>query len=138
MKLQEYFYPTINFVGYDGKKEYPKTDYAEIEIVPNEDDYNILENLERYASRAMFTEDELEELDNPNSDGYEHVIAYVHFDAGTYNFNRMYVAVITAYSSDELELNKVITEEEKLDIINKAKESLEKWRNTNEVINEDM
>ena len=75
MKLQEYFYPTINWHPYgEIFKDYPTTDYAEIELIPEEDDEFLLENLNRYASRMDFNEDELKRLDNPNDDWYEHII----------------------------------------------------------------
>ena len=136
MKLQEYFYPSYNFKPYEKEYgEYPLTDYAEIELVPNEDDLNILENFERYASRAMFTEEELKELDDPSNDAYEHMIAYVHFYAGTEKFQRMHLKVITSYDSEELVVGQVIDKKTQEKVKKEAIKSINKWRNKKEAIN---
>lgn len=133
MKLQEYFSPTFGWKPYEKKYgNYPLTDYAEIEIVPNEDDLNILENFDRYASRAMFTEDELKEMDDPSNDAYEHMIAYVHFYAGTDKFQRMHLEVITAYDSAPLIVEQVIDRETQEKVKEEALKSIKKWRKKNE------
>ena len=137
MKLQEYFYPTINWHPYGKEyKDYPTTDYAEIELIPEENDEFLLENLNRYASRMDFDEDELKRLDNPNDDWYEHIIAYVHFKRGTYNLDRIGYCVILYENSDDIELKDKLNEEQKKEIIKMAKESLEKWRKTPNIIDE--
>lgn len=137
MKMQEYFYPTINFQPQGEYKYLPKTNYAEIELIPNEDkpeeiDLKLLQNLERYASRAMFTEDELKEIDNPNSDSYEHIIAYVHFNSKTGSLNRICFCVITANSCDEIKVNLGVIQ--KMELITKARQSLENARKNNNAI----
>ena len=137
MKLQEYFYPTINWHPYGEKfKDYPTTDYAEIELIPEKDDEFLLENLNRYTSRIDFNEDELKRLDNPNDDWYEHIIAYVHFKKGTYNLDRIEYCVISYDNSDDIELEDKLTEEQKKEIIKMAKKSLRRWRYTKNVIDE--
>ncbi len=137
MKIKEYFYPTLNFKPY-GKEfnNYPVTDYAEIELIPEENDEILLENLDRYASRLDFNEKELKELDNPNSDLYEHIVCYVHFKKGTYKLNRIGIEVITAYQADEIDIYDKLDKEIKTKIINEAKYSLKKWRKTKNIIDE--
>lgn len=132
MELQEYFSPTFGWKPYQKEfGDYPLTDYAEIELVPNEDDLNILENLDRYASRAMFTEEELKEIDDQNNDAYEHMIAYVHFYAGTERFQRMHLEVITAYDSAPLVVGQVIDKETQEKVKEEALKSIRKWRDKN-------
>ena len=137
MKLQEYFYPTINWHPYGEEyKDYTTTDYAEIELIPEENDEFLLENLNRYASRMDFNEDELKRLDDPNDDWYEHIIAYVHFKKGTYNLDRIGYCVISYENSDDIDIKDKLSDEQRNEIINMAKESLEKWRNTPNIIDE--
>ena len=133
-RLSEFFYPTKNF-----NRKYLDNaivDYAEIEINP-EGIEKLENNLERKRSG---TPDENEkwwqELTNPESDYYEHIIAYVHFDAGTDKFNKLFLEVYTAHGCDtELNVDKLINEEEKQYIIDAALESLHKWRGTDKIMN---
>lgn len=137
MKIEEYFYPTINFKPYGKEYEnYPITDYAEIELIPDDNDEILKENLDRFSQRAMFTEDELREIDDPNSDAYEHIICYVHFKKGTYELDRTPIEVITTYDSVPIEIWNKLEETIKKEIVDKAIESIKKWRNINQVINE--
>ena len=123
-RLSEYFYPTANFERYTDDAI---VDYAEIEIDPN--GIKKLEcNLERCGSSDDWDEDEWAELNDSSNDAYEHIIAYVHFDAGTDNFNKLFIEVMTTYDSVELDVKKLINEEEKSFIIKAALESLHKWR----------
>ena len=125
-RLCEYFYPTKNFKRYtDGAV----VDYAEIEINPTGID-KLTRNLDRYGNQSDFDEDEWEELHDPTNDSFEHIVAYVHFDTETDNFNKLFIEVHTAYTSDPLDVEKLINEEEKQNIIEVALESLHKWRNT--------
>ena len=61
-------------------------------------------------------------------------MAYVHFDAGTDKFDRLFISVVNAYNSDDLAVEKIINEEEKQFIIDEALKSLHKWRNTADII----
>ena len=133
MKLQEYYYPTIKWKPNLKDKEYTETDYAEIEIIPDENEEYLLENLDRYTEVWA---DELTKklLNDKNTDYYEHIIAYVHFEEGTYNFDRMIIEVITAYSADEIKVLDKMSFKEKVKIIMEARNSLEKWRNKDKVI----
>lgn len=131
-KLSEFFYPTQNFhrIHLDNAI----VDYAEIEVNPDG-----IEKLENNLERNG-TPDEngrwWQELINPESDYYEHIIAYVHFDAGTDNFNKLFFEVYTAHGCDaELNVDKLINKEEKKYIIDAALESLHKWRGTDKIIN---
>lgn len=125
-RLCEYFYPTQNF---ERCTDGVVVDYAEIEINPTGID-KLKQNLDRYGNQCGFDEDEWEELNDPTSDSFEHIVTYVHFDTETDNFNKLFIEVHTAYCSDELDVDKLINEEEKQNIINAALESLHKWRNT--------
>ena len=75
----------------------------EIEIKP--DGIKKLEdNLDRCVGNPRdFSEKDWENLHNPNEDIYEHIIAYVHFDAGTDKFNKLFIEVFTSYDDVELE-----------------------------------
>ena len=126
-RLKEWFYPTANFTRCTDKAV---VDYAEIEINPNG-----IKKLENNLNRCVgdprdFSEKDWENLHNPNEDIYEHIIAYVHFDAGTDNFNKLFIEVFTSYDDVELEADKLINEEEKQNIIEAALESLHKHRGT--------
>ena len=136
MKFQEYFYPTINWKPSGEYSYLPRTDYAEIELVPDENDIELLENLERYSSRKDFTKEELSELDNPESDKYEQIIAYVHFLSETGELNRINYCVVTGCTSDEIKINLDVIS--KMELITKARQSIEKWRNTDKVIRGDL
>ena len=126
-RLTEWFYPTENFRRYTDNV---LVDYAEIEINP--DGIKKLEdNLDRYVGNPRdFSEKDWENLHNTNEDIYEHIIAYVHFDTGTDNFNKLFIEVFTSYDDVELEVDKLVNEEEKQNIIEAALESLHKWRET--------
>ena len=126
-RLTEWFYPTEKFVRYTDNAV---VDYAEIEIKP--DGIKKLEdNLDRCVGNPRdFSEKDWENLHNPNEDIYEHIIAYVHFDAGTDNFNKLFIEVYTSFDDVELEVDKLINEEEKQNIIEAALESLHKHRGT--------
>ena len=136
MKIQEYFYPTIKWKPSGEYSYLPRTDYAEIELVPEENDKELLENLERYSSRNAYTKKELSELDNQESDKYEHIIAYVHFLSETGKLHRINYCVVTGYASDEIKINLDVVN--KMELITKARQSLEKWRNTDKVIRGDL
>lgn len=123
-RLSEFFYPTANFERYTDNAI---VDYAEIEIDPN-GITKLERNLDRCGSSDDWDEDEWAELNNPEDDAYEHIIAYVHFDAGTDNFNKLFIEVNTAYDSEELDVKKLVNEEEKSFIIEAALESLHKHR----------
>ena len=129
-RLDEYFYPTENFHRpTDGQC----VDYAEIEINPA-GIRKLEENIDRYGNPGMWTERDWEEMNNPGSDTYEHVVAYVHFDAGTDTFNELFIEVVTSYGSDALEPRKLVDEKEKQNIIDAALESLHKYRGTGKCI----
>ena len=124
-RLKEYFYPTEGFVR--KSLDCAVVDYAEIEIIP--DGIKKLEsNLERYLWRAVYTDEELIKLDDKDSDEYEHIIAYVHFDTKTEKFNKMFIEVHTAFGNEELDVNSLLNNEEKENIISAAIESLRTWR----------
>ena len=132
-RLSEFFYPTQNFCR--RCLDNVIVDYAEIEINPDG-----IKKLENNLERQMETPDENEkwwkELTDPESDKYEHIIAYVHFDSGTDNFNKMFLEVYTAYSCDtELNVDNLTNEEEKRYIIDAALESLHRWRGTDKIMN---
>ena len=125
--LREYFYPTADF---ERRTDNAIVDYAEIEIIPL--GIKKLEaNLERCGSPEGWDEEDWSALNNPKDDSYEHVIAYVHFDAGTDNFNKLFIEVVTIHDLVELDVDALINEEEKKHIIDAALESLHKWRGTN-------
>ena len=108
---------------------------AEIEINP-EGIKKLEDNLDRCVGNPRdFSEKDWENLHNPNEDIYEHIIAYVHFDAGTDNFNKLFIEVFTSYDDVELDVDKLVNEEEKQNIIESALESLHKWRGTDKIIN---
>lgn len=131
-RLTEWFYPTQNFRRYTDKA---LVDYAEIEINPN-GIKKLENNLDRCVGNPKdFSKKDWENLHNPNEDIYEHIIAYVHFDAGTDNFNELFIEVYTAYDNAELEVDKLVNEEEKQNIINVALESLHKHRGTPNMLN---
>lgn len=131
-RLTEWFYPTANFIRYTDKAV---VDYAEIEINP--DGIKKLEdNLDRYVGNPRdFSEKDWENLHKPNEDIYEHIIAYVHFDAGTDNFNKLFIEIFTSYDDVKLDVDKLVNEEEKQNIIEAALESLHKWRGTDKMLN---
>lgn len=130
-KLSEWFYPTENFRR---PTDDMLVDYVEIEINP--DGIKKLEdNLDRCVGNPRdFSEKDWENLHKPNEDVYEHIIAYVHFDAGTDNFNKLFIEVYTSYDSAALETDKFVNEEEKQFIIEAALESLHKHRGTTNMI----
>lgn len=136
MKIQEYFYPTIKWKPCGEYSYLPRTDYAELELVPDENDIELLENLERYSSRNDYTKEELTELDNPESDNYEHIIAYVHFLSETGELHRINYCVVTGCASDEIKIN--LDDISKMELITKARQSLEKWKITDKVIRGDL
>lgn len=129
-RLSEYFYPTANFERWTDKK---CVDYAEIEINP-EGIKKLEENLDRCGNPDEWTEEEWKDINEPGDDAYEHIIAYVHFDAGTDKFNKLFMEVITTYDSVELDIAKLVNEEEKKNIIEAALESLHKWRGTENML----
>ena len=129
-RLTEWFYPTANFTRRTDKAV---VDYAEIEINP-EGIKKLEENLDRCGNPDEWTEEDWENLNNPNEDIFEHIIAYVHFDAGTDNFNKLFIEVFTSYDDVELDVDKLVNEEEKQNIIEAALESLHKWRGTDKVL----
>ena len=133
-KLKENFYPSKNFYreGLDGAI----VDYAEIEIDPK-GIKKLEDNLDRCGNQADFTEEEWKDINNPDSDNYEHIVAYVHFDAGTDNFNKLFVSVVTINSEDELEVNELLNDEEKQNIVDAGLESLHRWRATNEMLDQE-
>ena len=133
-RLKEYFYPSKNFYreGLDGAI----VDYAEIEIDPK-GIKKLEDNLDRCGNQADFTEEEWKDINNHDSDNYEHIVAYVHFDAGTDNFNKLFVSVVTINSEDELEVNELLNDEEKQNIVDAGLESLHRWRATNEMIDQE-
>lgn len=129
-RLSEYFYPTANFERWtDGKC----VDYAEIEINP-EGIKKLEENLDRCGSSDGWNEEDWKDINDSGNDAYEHIIAYVHFDAGTDNFNKLFIEVITTYDSVELDVAKLVNEEEKQNIIEAALESLHKHRGTENML----
>lgn len=131
-RLTEWFYPTANFIRYTDKAV---VDYAEIEINPDRIK-KLEDNLDRYVGNPRdFSEKDWENLHKPNEDIYEHIIAYVHFDAGTDNFNKLFIEVYTSYDDVELDVDKLVNEEEKQNIIEIALESLHKWRGTDKMLN---
>ena len=131
-RLSEYFLPTKNFRR--TVLDNALVDYAEIEIDPA-GIKKLEDNLTRCTERPDEDTDWWKELTNPKSDQYEHIVAYVHFNAGTETFNKLFLEVHTAYSrDDELEVDKLINDEEKRYLIKVALESLRKWRKTDKML----
>lgn len=131
-RLAEWFYPTENFIRCTDNAV---VDYAEIEINPD-GIKKLKDNLDRCVGNPRdFSEKDWENLHNPSEDIYEHIIAYVHFDAGTDNFNKLFIEVFTSYDDVELDVDKLVNDEEKQNIIEAALESLHKWRGTDKIIN---
>lgn len=114
-RLSEFFYPTI---GWNRTDDNVIVDYAEVEINP-EGIKKLEDNLERYS--GMETKEQNPWLFNSNEDAYEHIIAYVHFNHGTTDFNKLFIEVYTSYDSEPLEVEKLINDEEKNIIIEYAK-----------------
>lgn len=129
-KLSTYFYPTKNFERCTDKAI---VDYVEIEINPTGIP-KLERNLDRCGSKEDWTDEEWATINNPNNDAYEHVIAYVHFDADTDNFNKLFIEVVTAHDSNELDVESLLNAEEKQNIINAALSSLHQWRGTKEML----
>lgn len=129
-KLSEYFYPTKNFERCTDKAV---VDYAEIEINP-QGISKLEQNLVRCGSKENWSNEEWAEITDATNDAYEHVIAYVHFDAGTDNFNKLFIEVVTAYDSEELDVEQLVNDEEKQNLIDAALSSLHKWRGTKEML----
>ena len=123
-RLKEYFYPTINFTR---ETDNVTVDYAEIEINPN-GIKKLEENLHRYGNQTDWSPAEWQKLNDPENDAYEHVIAYVHFDAGTDEFNAIFIKVVTAYDADSLTVEALVNDEEKQNIIAAGLHSLKTWR----------
>lgn len=113
-RLKEYFYPSKNF--YRGALDGAIVDYAEIEINPTG-----IKKLE----------------DNLDSENCERIVVYVHFDADTDIFNKMFLCATTVYGDEELDVNKLLNDEERQNIIEAGLESLHKWRNTDEIIDQE-
>ena len=133
-RLKEYFYPSKNF--YREALDGAIVDYAEIEINPK-GIKKLEDNLDRCGNQTDFTEEEWEDINNPDSDNYEHIVAYVHFDAGTDNFNKLFISVVSINSEDELEVKKLLNDEERKNIIEAGLESLHKWRGTDKMIDQE-
>ena len=129
-KLSEYFYPTKNFERCTDKTV---VDYAEIEINP-QGISKLERNLDRCGSKGNISDEEWAELNDASNDAYEHVVAYVHFDAGTDNFNKLFIEIVTAYDSFRLDATIIVNNEEKQNIIDAALSSLHKWRGTKEML----
>ena len=125
-RLTEWFYPTENFKRCTDNA---LVDYAEIEINP-EGIKKLENNLDRFGNSDGWNADDWNSINDSNNDAYEHIIAYVHFDAGTDDFSKLFVEVVTTYDSVELEVEKLVNEEEKKIIIESALESLHKHRET--------
>lgn len=104
-------------------------DYAEIEINPS-DIKKLEDKLDRCKDKSGFEEEYWDNINNPGSDDYEYVIAYVHFDAGTDNFNKLFISIITVNKEIELDSDKLLNSEEKQNIISAGLQSLHKWRKT--------
>ena len=124
-KLSEYFHPTKNFERYTDNVV---VDYAEIEINPA-GILKLEQNLDRCGSKDGWTDKEWEEINNPYDDAYEHIVAYVHFETGTDNFNKLFIEVITAHDSVPLDVELLVNDEEKQNIIDAALSSLHKPEN---------
>lgn len=130
-RLTEWFHPTKNFIRYTDDA---LVDYAEIEINPN-GIKKLEDNLDRCVGDPKdFSENDWKNLHNPNEDIYERIIAYVHFDAGTDNFNKLFIKAFTSYDYVDLDVDKLVNEEEKRNIIETALESLHKWRGADKVL----
>ena len=130
-RLSEYFYPTQNLQR--TALDNALVDYAEIEINPSRIK-KLEDNLERCTEKSDKSTEWQREIANPESDSYEHIIAYVHFDVGTDKFNKLFLEVHTAYGNDPLDVDKLINEKEKQNIIDAALESLHKWRGTDKIM----
>ncbi len=114
--LREYWYPTIGFAPDSSTI----VDYAEIEVLPT-GIKKLQENLERYNVDSEF----FEEVNDPDSDVYEHLVAYVHFKHDTDIFDKLFLEVVDVYNSTELDADILLTPAEKDIIIQVALESLE-------------
>ena len=116
-RLSEFFYPTI---GWERTGDNILVEYAEIEINPS-GIKKLEDNLERCTGNE--TKEQNPWLFN---NAYEHIVAYVHFNHGTLDFNKLYIEVYTSYDSAPLEVENLINEEEKQTIISYAKELMQK------------
>lgn len=116
--LREFWYPTIGFAPTLSTSTI--VDYAEIEVLPT-GIKKLQQNLERYNVDSEF----FEELNDPNNDYYEHIVAYVHFQHDTNIFNKLFLEVVDVNNSIELDPDILLTPAEKDIIIQVALESLE-------------
>lgn len=130
-RLRENFYPSKDF--YRKNLDGAIVDYAEIEINPK-GIKKLENNLDRCGNQADFTEEEWRDINNPNSDNYERIVSYVHFNAGTDDFNKLFVSVVTTNSEDELDVDRILNDEEKQTLIEAGLQSLQKWRRTDSIM----
>lgn len=131
--LIEYWYPTIGFkrmLCNDNCFIETVVDYAEIEIIPT-GIKKLEENLIRFGNQNNYTLDEWEELNNPDTDVYEHIIAYVHFNHNTNDFNQLFIEIIDGYDSISLDPDGLLTSIEQELIIKTALKSLQQGRDRN-------
>lgn len=132
--LSEWFCPTVNWKNaLDGIV----VDYAEVEIDPT-GIKKLEDNLDRCGSQDKFTDAEWQELIDESSDAFEHVVCYVHFYAGTDNFKKLFINVISTHDDCPLVMEQLLNAEEQNTIIAYARELLQKSRGTDRVINEKM
>ena len=122
-RLSEFFTPTLNWQRNDGKI----IDYAEIEIKPD-GIKRLEENLDRCIGKDIFSEEEFKELNDANSDIWEDVVCYVHFEAGTENLDKIYLSIRTPQDEVEINADKILTVEEKHIITDYALELIRKAR----------
>ena len=114
--LREFWYPTVGFTPTLSTI----VDYAEIEILPT-GIKKLQQNLERYNVSSEF----FEEVNDPNNDAYEHIVAYVHFLHDTDIFDGLFLEVVDVNNSIKLDADILLTPAEKDIIIQVALESLE-------------
>ena len=122
-RLSEFFTPTLNWHRNDGEI----IDYAEIEIKPD-GIKRLEENLDRCIGKDIFSEEEFKELNDANSDIWEDVVCYVHFEAGTENLDNIYLSIRTPQDEAEINADKILTEDEKHIITDYALELIRKVR----------
>lgn len=129
-KLHEYFYPSVNWVRCTDKV---LVDYAEIEIDPK-GIKKLEDNLDRCQGQKNWSDEEWAEINDSSDDAYEHIIAYVHFNADTENFNKLFLYVRTVHDSVELMVKELLNEEEMNIIIDYARELICNGRASGKVI----
>lgn len=121
-KLKTWFFPTKEFQRADGTV----VDYAEIEINPR-GIRKLEERLDRCRRNPRdYAEKEWADMNDPDSELYERVIAYVHFKTGTEEFDCLLINITTPLRSSSLDASGLVNDEERQNIIDAALASIRK------------